>query len=209
MKPVVNDSNAAAISSNPTARLPVQVKLQPVDANANAALMYDWSRRPHVREYWELGEDLTAVREYLRRKSDSGYLQPYIIQINGETAGYAELYEYNRDPVALVFPGRPDSRGWHIFLGEERFIGSGHALYVGRAILNRLFAYPDCEAVYCEPDIRNARMHRFVQKLGHREVGRVHLPDKTAYIMQCDHADFEQCLKTNDREGISRTEESR
>ncbi|MEQ9362998.1 MAG: GNAT family N-acetyltransferase [Leptospirales bacterium] len=170
------------------------VHLRAVDPVRDAELIFAWSRRAHVREYWELGEGLNGVRAYLREKNASGYLRPSLIEIEGVAAGYAELYDYNRDPVALVFPGRPNSGGWHIFLGEERFIGTGHAVHVGRAILRELFARVGCRTVYCEPDVRNLRMHRFVAKLGHREVGRVHLPDKTALIMQCDREDFDATL---------------
>lgn len=170
------------------------IELPAIDPEAHADLMYNWSRRQHVREYWELGETRAAVRAYLERKLASGYLQPVLIRIDDDPAGYAELYEYNRDPIALVFPGRPDAWGWHIFLGEERYIGSGHAVHVGRAIVRRLFAMPGCETVYCEPDVRNVRMHRFVHKLGHREVGRVHLPEKIALMMQCDREDFERSI---------------
>ncbi|MCR9141604.1 MAG: acetyltransferase [bacterium] len=168
-----------------------RIELRGVDPDQDAGLMHAWSLRAHVREYWVLGEGLDGVRKYLREKIDSAYLEPRLIYIDGAAAGYTELYEYNRDPVAKVFPGVEDSRGWHIFLGEERFIGAGYAIHVGRAILDELFARSTCNAVYCEPDVRNLRMHRFVQKLGHREVGRVHLHDKTALIMQCDRADYE------------------
>lgn len=188
--PDVMADAARATPAQASAVVP-RIELVPIEPALDAPLIHDWSLRAHVSEYWILGEGLDGVREYLREKQASGYLEPHLIRIDGVAAGYTELYDYNRDPVAKVFPGREFSRGWHIFLGEERFIGSGYAIHVGQAIMDKLFAYEKCDAVYCEPDVRNHRMHRFVEKLGHREVGRVHLPDKTAFIMQCDRADYE------------------
>jgi RimJ/RimL family protein N-acetyltransferase len=170
----------------------VDVELPPVEVARDLNTLHDWSGRAHVREYWDLGRSRADVARYLESKIGSGYLQPHLIRINGENAGYAELYQYNLDPVAGYFPGQPGDRGWHIFLGEERFIGSGYAVYAGREILRQLFAYADCQRVLCEPDERNERMLRFVRKIGHRQVATVDLPDKRARIMECTRANFQE-----------------
>ncbi len=168
-----------------------RVELRPVNVERDAEQVYAWSRRPHVREFWQdLGDNRVDVGEYLLAKIILEHLNPYIIVIDGTDAGYAELYDYNRDPVAQIFPGEDGDRGWHIFLGEERFLGTGHAMHAGHAILATLFEHENCRRVLCEPDERNARMLRFVQKLGHRPIGTAVLPDKIATILACRREDF-------------------
>ncbi len=193
----LKDSADADASAAPMPPIGAPVELHPVDPGEHGIQLHVWSEREHVREYWEMGQagGLEGVERYLREKCASGYLHPHLIRVGGIAAGYVELYEYSKDPVAQVWPGVDGAWGWHIFLGEERFIGSGHALGVGRAIMQKLFSVPGCSTVYCEPDVRNARMHRFVAKLGHQKVGEAVLPDKTAAIMRCDEADFAATLE--------------
>ena len=163
----------------------LRVRLRKVQTERDLNLIYDWLQKEHVREYWDMGEDLEAVRTYLDSKLDSGYLTPLIIYINDQVAGYTELYNYNLDPLARFYPGEKQDLGWHIFLGEERFIGGGFAIFVGRTIIEILFADENCRRILCEPDRRNLRMIQFVKKLSHRPLDEVVLPDKTALFMEC------------------------
>lgn len=181
--------------SRATEATATQIRLRPLDLRADLERMSAWAAREHVQEFWpDLGRSAEEVRRYLDAKIQSEHIRPHIVVIGGVDAGYVELYDYNRDPVARIFPGEPGDRGWHIFLGEQRFIGTGRAVEVGRAVLRTLFEYALCRRVLCEPDERNARMLNFVAKLGHRRIGTAVLPDKIAAIMACERADFERSL---------------
>ncbi|MEM7180788.1 MAG: GNAT family N-acetyltransferase [Spirochaetota bacterium] len=162
------------------------IALENVQVDRDNELIYAWLQKDFVREYWEMGDNsLQAVQTYLQEKLNSNFLHPILIYIDGEPAGYTELYDFNQDPLADFFPGEIGDRGWHIFLGEERFIGSGKAIFVGHTILESLFADKTCLRVLCEPDCRNLRMIKFVKKLSHTPLQEVVLPDKTALFLEC------------------------
>ncbi|MDN5853064.1 MAG: acetyltransferase, partial [Actinomycetia bacterium] len=148
----------------------------------------DWMNRPHVSPWWELDRPYEQVRDYLASLT---HLQPWLVSADHLPFGYVETYRVAEDPLADHFPARECDLGWHVLVGPQEMLGTGVPRLLGRAVLAYLLN--QTERVVCEPDARNARMLAFCERLGHRNLGEVGLPEKRAALMTCTREDFDAC----------------
>jgi len=171
-----------------------EVRLVPVDPIVDLDLVHRWMNEPHVAEFWQMAWPVDAVGAYLQRQCDADHLQPWIAWVDGERIAYVETYVVDRDPLAEHIAVEPGDRGWHVLVGPRDAIGSGRPRAVGRAVLQMLFDLPGTDRVVCEPDVRNTRMIRFCEHLGHHLVAEIDLPDKRAALLACTRTSFEESI---------------
>ncbi|MGE3141581.1 MAG: GNAT family N-acetyltransferase [Thermoleophilia bacterium] len=154
-----------------------------VDPARDTPLVHAWMQEPHVIPWWGLDGPESGVREYLDAQCALPHLVPWIADAAGDPFAYVETYRAAEDPLAAHYAATPGDRGWHILVGPASYLGSGVPRRLGYAVVRRLFDDPGANRVVCEPDIRNARMIAFCERLGGRVVAELDLPDKRAALV--------------------------
>ena len=163
-----------------------EVRFDPVDADRDCALIHDWMNRPHVSPWWELDRPYEQIHDYLTSLT---HLRPWLVSTGDVPFGYVETYRVADDPLAAYIRAGDGDLGWHVLVGPQEMLGTGVPRLLGRAVLAYLLNHAN--RVVCEPDARNARMHTFCERLGHRSLGEVDLPEKRARLMACTRDDFD------------------
>lgn len=159
------------------------VTLTAADPVRDAALVHGWMQEPHVIPWWGLDGPLAPVADYLAAQCALPHLDPWIAWSGGEPFAYVETYRAADDPLADHYPAEPGDRGWHVLVGPAAYLGSGVPRELGRTVVRGLFDEPGATRVVCEPDLRNARMIAFCERLGGRVVAELDLPDKRAALV--------------------------
>lgn len=163
-----------------------------VDPVGDLDLVHGWMHQPHVAAFWDMAWSTERIAGYLATQAAADHLSPWIAWVDDRPLAYVETYEVSGDPLAAFHPFEPGDRGWHVLVGPPDAIGSGAPRLVGQTVLRMLFDHPGTDRVVCEPDVRNARMIRFCQHLGHEPVTEIDLPDKRAALLVCRRDAFEE-----------------
>lgn len=163
---------------------PAVLRFEPV-SHHHVAVLHAWGALPHVAEWWDLGATPAETEAYVATQRASPHLAPWLVSRAGEPVAYVETYWAIDDELAAHAPVEPGDLGWHVLVGPHRWLGTGVARLVGRAVLGRLLA-DGAERVVCEPDVANARMLRFCEHLGFVTVAHVDLPAKRAAFLVAD-----------------------
>lgn len=159
------------------------IALRPLDVARDLELVHGWMQQPHVLPWWGLGGASARTRDYLRGQQALTHLEPWIATADGQPFAYVETYHAADDPLAAHYDARPGDRGWHVLVGPPERIGTGHARLLGAHVVALLLGEPGVERVVCEPDVRNARMLAFCERIGGRVAAELELPDKRAALV--------------------------
>ena len=142
-------------------------------------LLHEWLQREHVRRWWDKHETYEDVVEhYLPAIRGDDPTDLYVIEVDGEAAGFIETYLVSDYPEyeALVGTGGGVA-GVDLFLADEARTGRG----LGTAVLAQflddvIFAAPATTACIADPDAENSASIRAFQKAGFTEVRTVFDP---------------------------------
>lgn len=147
-------------------------------APADFPLLLAWLAKPHVKEWWDDGDDtLEKVEEsYGEEEGEERFLIYYQATENAppEPVGYIQSY------LAEV-----NGMGIDLFLGEEGLLNRGMGTQALQAFLAQITErYPRSYFVI-DPDPQNTRAIRCYEKVGFRYVETVlNEEGKPAYMMR-------------------------
>jgi RimJ/RimL family protein N-acetyltransferase len=130
-----------------------------------------WLQKPHVAEWWH-HEPESVIRERLRQH-DHRYL--FIPAIDGQPAGYVQVYQAESDPATL---------GLDMFIGEERYLRQGYGSAILKAVVDFLLVESDIQQLIVDPNPKNQHAIRCYQKAGFKPVKEIMTPDGIALLMR-------------------------
>jgi len=126
-------------------------------------LMPDWLQRPHVKEWWDDGDDTLEKVEGSLSLED--WLGRYILQLDGVDAGY--------------FQSESETPG---------LIGTRSV----KAFIAMIASLEDVDTVKLDPEPRKKRAIRCYEKVGFRHTGTgPGWEGATAYFMELDYSDHD------------------
>jgi RimJ/RimL family protein N-acetyltransferase len=148
-------------------------------------LLLDWLARPHVKEWWDDGDDtLEKVALHYEEADGDEQVERFILMwtradgAEAEPIGYFQWY--------LLSDG---SAGIDQFIGEEHLLNHGIGTQAIRQFLAMLIARHEPRRFIIDPDPRNRRAIRCYEKAGFRYYETLTLEDGSqAYMMAIDRA---------------------
>lgn len=148
-------------------------------------LLREWLNRAHLQAWWREEEvSLEGLREkYLPRIAGADVARPFVALLDGEPAGYIQVYDASTGPE--WWPDRPGPGvvGIDQFLADGDRLGWGLGTAMVSAFVEILFRDPSVREVRVDPRPDNLRAIRCYAKVGFREVGRITTPDGPALMM--------------------------
>ncbi|MGW4292537.1 GNAT family N-acetyltransferase [Micromonospora chersina] len=167
-----------------------ELRLVPVDPAADAALLHGWVTRPWAR-FWGMGDHSEAdVREVYEFLDGLATHHAYLITLDGRPVGLFQTYRPEADPVGERYPVQPGDVGMHLLLvrGEQT---RGITSAVLPALARFLFTDPAARRVVAEPDVRNDRALRRLEREGFTLDAEIDMPDKRARLAFLTRERFE------------------
>lgn len=139
---------------------------------ADYPLMLSWLQRPHVKAWWNDGDDsLAKVAAHYGADDGTGR---YLLLADGLPIGYFQHY------------AAADAIGIDQFIGEPAGIGRGIGPLAIRAFVRLLWRRFGPTAIVLDPQPDNQRAIRCYEKVGFTGVGLQpgHTPGTQAYLMR-------------------------
>jgi RimJ/RimL family protein N-acetyltransferase len=187
---VGDDVRAAGPPVVPTFATPYA--LRPVDPDsADPDTIARWMSLPHLVESWEQPWTREEWRADSAARLAGDYSRPCILGVDVSKfdgfdpsslgiddaegmieVAYVELYRAARDENATVYDAGPHDMGFHIATGPTEFLDRGIISAWMAQLADAIFAAePRCDTIIVDPDHRNTRMRRALQKRGYTELG--------------------------------------
>jgi aminoglycoside 6'-N-acetyltransferase len=154
----------------------------------NAGEAFRWyGRKPTTLD------EITA--EYLPKIEHAEPTYGFVIQIDGQPAGYIQWYRTHDHPdYARQIDVPLDSAGIDLFIGEEQFLHRGLGPAIIRAFLREVvFADPRVGRCTIDPEERNTIAIRAYEKAGFHYLKAVQVEDEPSpsYLMELTREEFE------------------
>lgn len=191
---VGDDILAAGPPVVPTLTTPYSLRLVDSDS-ADPDTIATWMSLPHLVESWEQPWTREEWRADSAARLAGDYSRPCILGVDvseldgfdatpargdltaaASTAiievAYVELYRAARDENARVYDAAPCDMGFHIATGPTEFLDRGVISAAMAQLADAIFAAEmRCDTIIVDPDHRNTRMRRALQKRGFTELG--------------------------------------
>jgi RimJ/RimL family protein N-acetyltransferase len=142
-------------------------------------LLHEWLQREHVRRWWDKHETYEdVVQHYLPAIRGDDPTDLYVIEVDGEAAGFIETYLVSDYPEHEEVVGTGEGvAGVDLFLADEGQTGRGLGSQVlDRFITDVVFSAWATHACVAGPDADNGASIRAFEKAGFTAVRKFREP---------------------------------
>ena len=168
------------------------MSMRPIDFARDIPFIHDWVHRDYAR-YWGMQDcSPEQVRDsYAQLCRREGY-QVLIGEWSGhhEPLFLLELYHPLLDELAEHYPALESDRGFHLIVAPATTSRPSLTFHILWALGEFAFRDPAVQRIVAEPDIRNEKMLVRCLQAGYTLGDVVHLPDKTAQMVQLTRSAF-------------------
>jgi aminoglycoside 6'-N-acetyltransferase len=152
-----------------------------------------WLSRTHVAKWWRQPLDLDGVRSMFRAAiAGRKPTHVYVIERHGRPVGWIQWYRWSDFPEhAARLGAEPNTAGIDLAIGEPDLLGQGIGPRAITAFLERwVFIDPTITACIADPDERNLRSTRALEKAGFVTLRSVYDPVqlRTSRVMRLGSA---------------------
>lgn len=156
-----------------------QLRFRPMTPD-DYPLLLDWLQRPHVKEWWDDGDDtLAKVAAHYSDPDAERFILLYrdpARPAEGRPIGYFQSYQEDEGVVGI-----------DQFIGDADLLNRGLGTAAVRAFLQLVIARQNPRRIILDPEPENARAIRCYEKAGFRHYETVLTEDgKRAYMMKID-----------------------
>jgi aminoglycoside 6'-N-acetyltransferase len=136
--------------------------------HSDLPLLQRWLQLPHVNAWWHEPLDLAGVAaKYGPRIDGIVPTHMFVIEHDGRAVGWIQWYRWsNYATHAAQLGAEPSAAGVDLAIGEVEMLGRGIGPSALRLFIARVVFAHDVSAVVCDPDERNTRSLRALEKAG-------------------------------------------
>jgi len=167
-----------------------ELTLIPLDPAAHAGIVHGWVVR-HRNRFWGMGDhSVEQVREIYEFVDGLATHHAYLIRIDEAPVGVFQTYQPEHDPVAECYPVEPGDFGVHLMLDGGDLVLPHFSTLTIPALLRFAFDDPARRRLVAEPDIRNEKAIRRLQRHGFDLGPEIDLGHKRARLTFLSRARF-------------------
>ncbi|MEV1145717.1 GNAT family N-acetyltransferase [Micromonospora sp. NPDC049799] len=168
-----------------------ELSLVVLDPGAHADLVHGWVTQPRAT-FWGMGSwTVEQVREIYEFVDGLPTHHAFLIMLDGAPIGLFQSYQPEADPVGERYEVQPGDVGMHLLLAPGDDPPRGLTTAVAPALFRSLFRDPAARRIVAEPDVRNDRALRRLQREGFTLDEEIDMPDKRARLAFLTRARFE------------------
>ncbi|WP_433307674.1 GNAT family N-acetyltransferase [Actinoplanes sp. CA-030573] len=167
-----------------------ELTLIPLDPAVHAGLVHGWVVQPRNR-FWGMGDHTVGqVREIYEFVDSLATHHAYLIRIDERPIGIFQTYEPEHDPVGDRYPVEPGDFGIHLLLSPGDVVLPHLSTLTVPALLRFAFGDPAHRRLIAEPDIRNEKAVRRLERHGFTLGPEIDLGHKRARLTFLTRAGF-------------------
>ncbi|KEC83240.1 MULTISPECIES: GNAT family N-acetyltransferase [Acinetobacter] len=156
------------------------------------ALLHKWMHEPHVIPQWQLNKSETDLKVYFEKQLADDHHRLFIVGVDGQDVGYAEIYEAKRDRLSRYYIAHELDLGWHLLFGEKSAFGKGYLRTVARLLNFYIFEHANSLKIVGEPDSTVKPYAAVVEEMCYETQGILRMPEKDAMLYYCFRDTFYQ-----------------
>ena len=156
------------------------------------ALLHKWMHEPHVIPQWQLNKSETDLKVYFEKQLADDHHRLFIVGVDGQDVGYAEIYEAKRDRLSRYYTAHELDLGWHLLFGEKSAFGKGYLRTVARLLNFYIFEHANSLKIVGEPDSTVKPYAAVVEEMCYETQGILRMPEKDAVLYYCFRDTFYQ-----------------
>ncbi len=150
-----------------------------------------WQNEPRVAKFWEYPFSREELDDMLRERRADQHCEPLIGCFDGKPFAYFESYWGMEDRLGPYYDARPFDHGYHVLVGEAKFLGGGRALHWINAVSHYLFLLdPRTERLVGEPRADNSKLLKWVEHTAWYKEREFDFPHKRAALLKCEREEF-------------------
>ena len=169
-----------------------QFYLRQVKYPDDMALLHKWMHEPHVIPQWQLNKSETDLKVYFEKQLADDHHRLFIVGVDGQDVGYAEIYEAKRDRLSRYYIAHELDLGWHLLFGEKSAFGKGYLRTVARLLNFYIFEHANSLKIVGEPDSTVKPYAAVVEEMCYETQGILRMPEKDAMLYYCFRDTFYQ-----------------
>lgn len=169
-----------------------QFYLRQVKYPDDMALLHKWMHEPHVIPQWQLNKSETDLKVYFEKQLADDHHRLFIVGVDGQDVGYAEIYEAKRDRLSRYYIAHELDLGWHLLFGEKSAFGKGYLRTVARLLNVYIFEHANSLKIVGEPDSTVKPYAAVVEEMCYETQGILRMPEKDAMLYYCFRDTFYQ-----------------
>ncbi|WP_281657888.1 GNAT family N-acetyltransferase [Halobacillus sp. Cin3] len=158
--------------------------------------LFEWMHQRHIAPFWKLDLPMETFEEWVRASITADHKDCYLVDWNGEPAGYLIAYWAGEDPVHHHYEHEAGDLGMHVLVGPEKFLNKQAGRQLLQSMIQFLFFTYHTERIIGEPDIRNRIIIPIMKGLGGKVLHRIQLPHKRAALIAGERQAVEQVRKS-------------
>ena len=166
--------------------------LRAVQLPQDFPLLYKWMHEPHVIPQWQLNKSETDLKVYFEKQLADDHHRLFIVGVDGQDVGYAEIYEAKRDRLSRYYIAHELDLGWHLLFGEKSAFGKGYLRTVARLLNFYIFEHANSLKIVGEPDSTVKPYAAVVEEMCYETQGILRMPEKDAMLYYCFRDTFYQ-----------------
>lgn len=147
---------------------------------------HEWHNQARVSFYWELNQSKEELKAYMEKGLESKHQIPMIVEVDGELAGYYEMYWVREDRLGPYYESDAFDRGFHFLIGNKKFLGSKTTDLIVKCGLHLLYL-DDCRTrrVMAEPRHDNQKVLKYAEaSIGWKKLKVFDFPHKRAVLLE-------------------------
>ena len=129
------------------------IHFRPLRSN-DLALLLEWLQRPHVKEWWDDGDD-TLEKVTAHYTSDTENTRRFIVELDGQDTGYFQYYRLDWNHI-----------GADQFLADRYGLSQGVGTKCLLAFIDLIIEKEAPEMISVDPHPKNRRAIRCYEKCG-------------------------------------------
>lgn len=162
------------------------ISLRRTDPLKDLDQFHEWHNQSRVSFFWELNKPKEELKEYMEKGLKDQHLIPMIVEIDGESVGYFEMYWVREDRLGPYYDSDAFDRGFHVLIGNKKFLGQNYTDSVLKSALHFLFLDdPRTRRVMAEPRHDNQKILKYAEEsIGWKQLKVFDFPHKRAVLLE-------------------------
>ncbi len=168
------------------------ITFEQLDLDKHLDVFHEWQNQARVARFWELDQSKAELAAYLEKVYADPHHFPAIALLDGEPAGYFEIYWAKEDRLGPYYPCEDYDRGFHFLIGNPSFLGKTYFSDFVESISHFLFLdEPRTGTLLAEPRADNIALLHYLSKFPYwKKLYEFDFPHKRAALLACKREDF-------------------
>jgi len=164
--------------------------------SADLDMVHQWVNMNYTLPYWRLNGTKQKLYDlyYSIQRNSNGH--SYIGLLDEQPICQFDVYRILADEIKQYIPADEHDCGFHLLMAPNESPIKGLSVAIVQAYLHYYFKFLEATQMFAEPDIRNNRSNRILQRAGFQFHHSIEMSYKTANLYSITKQQFHESKNT-------------